>query len=202
MRDLVGDYFRNQHLDVMAGVDALVQRGIADPDRLVAMGWSAGGTLTNKLITFTDRFKAASSGAGVANWVSLYAQSDTRTHRTLIFGGTPWEKHAPIDAYWESSPLKDVANAHTPTLFFVGDRDPRVPKQQAMEMYRALKSNGVPTHLYIADREGHQWGSLRHKLYKANAELAWFEKYARGRSYTFERAPSGAPPSRPTSPQP
>ena len=40
------------------------------------MGWSAGGHMTNKIITFTDRFKAASSGAGAANWISMYAQSD------------------------------------------------------------------------------------------------------------------------------
>ena len=99
MRDLIGGYFRNQHLDVMAGIDALIARGIADPDRLIAMGWSAGGTLTNKLITFTDRFKAASAGAGVSNWISMYAESDVRANRTMIFGGTPWQKNAPIDLY-------------------------------------------------------------------------------------------------------
>ena len=73
LRDVVGGYFKNMHLDVLAGVDFLIKQGIADPDRLAAMGWSAGGHLTNKLITFTDRFKAASSGAGAANWISMYA---------------------------------------------------------------------------------------------------------------------------------
>jgi hypothetical protein len=47
----------------------------------------------------------------------------------------------------------------------------------------------VPTHLYMAPREGHGWGELRHALYKMNIELEWFEKYAMGRSYTFEKAP-------------
>ena len=56
----------------MRGVDALIARGLADPDRLVLTGWSAGGTLVNKLITMTDRFKAASSAAGISNWISLY----------------------------------------------------------------------------------------------------------------------------------
>ena len=60
-RDIVGGYFRHMHLDVMAGVDRLIEMGIADPDRLAVTGWSAGGHLVNKLITFTDRFKAASS---------------------------------------------------------------------------------------------------------------------------------------------
>ena len=75
---MVGHYFQNAHLDVMAGVDEMIRRGIADPDRMVKMGWSAGGHMTNKIITFTDRFKAASTGAGVAQWVSMYAQSDMR----------------------------------------------------------------------------------------------------------------------------
>jgi dipeptidyl aminopeptidase/acylaminoacyl peptidase len=189
LRDMVGHYFQNAHLDVMAGVDELIRRGIADPDRMVKMGWSAGGHMTNKLITVTTRFKAASTGAGVAQWMSMYAQSDIRSYRTPWFGGTPWQAGAPIDAYWNNSPLKDVANVKTPTLFFVGEKDPRVPMPQSLEMYRALKSNGVPTHLYVAPREPHGWGELRHQLSKLNAEIEWFEKYATKRPFTPERAP-------------
>ena len=189
LRDMVGHYFQNAHLDVLAGVDELIRRGIADPDRMVKMGWSAGGHMTNKIITVTDRFKAASAGAGVAQWMSMYAQSDIRAFRTPWFGGTPWQKNAPIEAYWNNSPLKDVANVKTPTLFFVGEKDPRVPMPQSLEMYRALKSNGVPTHLYVAPREPHGWGELRHQLAKLNAEIEWFEKYATKRPFTPERAP-------------
>ncbi len=192
LRDMVGHYFRNAHLDVMTGVDELIRRGIADPDRMVKMGWSGGGHMTNKIVTFTDRFKAASAGAGAANWVSMYAQSDMRAFRTPWFGGTPWEKNAPIDVYWANSPLKDVANVKTPTLFFVGERDPRVPLPQSVEMYRALKSLGVPTHLYVAPREPHGWGELRHQLFKLNTEIAWFEQYATHRPYTPEQAPGDA----------
>jgi dipeptidyl aminopeptidase/acylaminoacyl peptidase len=189
-RDVVGGYFRNMHLDVLAGVDSLIKQGIADPDKLVMMGWSAGGHLTNKLITVTTRFKAASAGAGVADWTSMYAQSDTRANRTLWFGGTPWQKNAPIAMFWNNSPLKDAANAKTPTLFFVGESDGRVPLAQSIEMYRALKSNGVPTHLYVAPREGHLWAELRHQIFKANTELAWFERYALGRTtYVPEQTP-------------
>jgi dipeptidyl aminopeptidase/acylaminoacyl peptidase len=189
LRDMIGHYFQNAHLDVMTGVDEVIRRGVADPEKLVKMGWSGGGHMTNKLITFTDRFKAAASGAGAANWVSMYAQSDIRFQRTPWFGGTPWQKNAPIDAYWNNSPLKDVANVKTPTIFFVGERDPRVPMPQSIEMYRALKSNGVPTHLYIAPREPHGWAELRHQLYKLNAEIEWFEKYATKRPFTWEKAP-------------
>ena len=188
-RDVIGRYFNHMQTDILTGVDALVAKGIADPDRLILMGWSAGGHLTNKLITMTDRFKAASAGASAANFISLYAQTDVRYTRTPLFGGTPWQKNAPTDLYWNQSPIKDVANVKTPTLFFVGENDPRVPLPQSIEMWRALKSNGVPTKLYVAPREGHGWGELRHLIAKANAELEWFEKYARGRAYTPEKTP-------------
>ena len=70
LRDMVGSYFRQSHLDVMTGVDHLIAQGLVDPDRMVKMGWSGGGHMTNKIITFTDRFKAASSGADVAGFAS------------------------------------------------------------------------------------------------------------------------------------
>ncbi|MGE5245958.1 MAG: prolyl oligopeptidase family serine peptidase [Betaproteobacteria bacterium] len=197
-RDMVGHYFRNAHLDVMAGVDEVIRRGIADPDRMVKAGWSGGGHMTNKIITFTDRFKAAASGAGAANWISMYAQSDIRSFRTPWFGGTPWQKNAPIEAYWNNSPLKDVANVKTPTIFFVGEKDPRVPMPQSVEMYRALRSNGVPAHLYVAPREPHGWAELRHELFKNNVEMAWFEQYATKRPYTWEKAPGDQKPAGPT----
>ena len=77
----------------------------------------------------------------------------------------------------------------TPTLVLVGEKDVRVPPPQSIALYRALKSNGVPTHLYMAPREPHGWRELRHELFKVNVELDWFEKYALGRKYLWEKAP-------------
>ena len=122
LRDMVGHYFQNAHLDVMAGVDELIRRGIADPDRMVKMGWSARRPHDEQ-----DHHVHRSLQGGVVRrrrrrkWMSMYAQSDIRSYRTPWFGGTPWQKNAPIDAYWNNSPLKDVANVKTPTLFFVGE---------------------------------------------------------------------------------
>lgn len=190
LRDMVGGYFKQSHLDVMTGVDFLISQGIADPDRMVKMGWSAGGHMTNKIITFTNRFKAASSGAGAVNWIGMYAQSDVRNNRTPWFGGSPWQKDAPIDVYWNNSPLKYISNVKTPTLVIVGENDPRVPMPQSVELYRALRSLGVPTRLYVAPREPHGWRELQHRLFKINSELEWFAKYALDEKYIWEKVGS------------
>ena len=195
-REPIGGYFKNSHRDVLAGVDRLITMGIADPDRLAMTGWSAGGHLVNKLITFTTRFKAASSGAGVANWISLYGTSDNRYDRDLWFGGTLWQKNAPISTYWEHSPLKYVTAARTPTIFFNGEDDARVPMSQSIEMNRALKAQGVPTELHIAPNEGHQWVQPWHELSKMNAEMEWIERYTRKVAYTHEPPPSKNDPTR------
>ena len=189
LRDMVGHYFNQSHLDVMTGVDHLIELGIADGDRMAKMGWSGGGHMTNKIITHTGRFKAAASGAGAVNWISMYGTSDVRIYRTPWFGGTPWQEDAPIDTYWGHSPLKDIYKVTTPTIVLVGEHDVRVPPNQSVELYRALRTNGVDTHLYIAPREPHGWQELRHELFKVNVELDWFERHVRGIEYEWETAP-------------
>lgn len=186
LRDVVGHYFNNMHLDVLAGVDALIAAGIADPEKLAVMGWSAGGHLTNKLITTTTRFKAASSTAGAVNWNSFYAQTDIRTGRAAWFGGMPWSSEASASTFWDASPIREVSKVRTPTLVIAGEQDARVPMAQSLELFRALEANRVPTRLLVAPREGHQWGELRHQLRKANEELEWFERHVMGRDYTWE----------------
>jgi dipeptidyl aminopeptidase/acylaminoacyl peptidase len=193
LRDVTHNYFNNMHLDVMAGVDAVIRSGIADPDRLAVMGWSAGGHLTNKLITFTNRFKAASSGAGAADWISFFGQTEARAIRAEWFSGFPWNQDMAIDPFWNNSPLKDAARVRTPTLLFAGENDGRIPPAQVQEMYRGLMAAGVATRLWIAPREGHQWRELRHQIFKANSELEWFDRYVMGREYRWEPAPADRP---------
>ena len=77
----------------------------------------------------------------------------------------------------------------TPTLFFVGEDDTRVPMAQSIEMYRALKSNGVPTHLYVAPREGHQLGRAAPSALQGQHRARVVREYALGRTYVWEKAP-------------
>jgi dipeptidyl aminopeptidase/acylaminoacyl peptidase len=189
LRDMVGHYFLHADDDVIAGVEHLIELGLADPDRLGTLGWSAGGHMTNWLVTQTDIFKAASSGAGASNWISMYAQSDVRIYRTPWFLGDPWHADSPLETYREHSPIFYVHQAKTPTLIMYGENDRRVPLPQGYEMYRGLKANGVPTELVIFPRAGHGPRELRHILYKMNKEFHWLEKYIMGRDFKFEEAP-------------
>jgi len=177
MRDMVGGYFTNADKDVMSGIDALIEDGLADPDQLLKQGWSAGGHMVNWLITETDRFKAASSGAGAADWVSMYGESDVRHNRTYNFGGTPWQKRAPLKTYQKQSPLYQSHKITTPTLFWAGENDVRVPPTQSILMHRGAKAAGAKTELYIAKGEPHNFRKLSHRLFKINTELAWYAKY-------------------------
>ena len=183
MRDMVGGYFRNAHRDVLDGIDALIDRGLADPERLIKMGWSAGGHMTNKLITVTAQFKAASSGAGAAEWMSMYGESDTRYNRTPWFGGTPWQRRAPLKRYAKHSPLKDAWRVTTPTLFFVGGSDIRVPPTQSILMYRGVKDAGAETELYVAPDQPHGYRRPSYRLFKINTELAWYAHHVLGETF-------------------
>jgi len=189
LRDMVGHYFLHADDDVITGVQALIQRGIADPDKMGTLGWSAGGHMTNWLVTQTDMFKAASSGAGASNWISMYAQSDVRIYRTPWFLGNPWQPNAPLSTYRQHSPVFFAHQAKTPTLILFGENDRRVPLPQGVEMYRALKANQVPTELVIFPRSGHGPRELRHRLYKMNKEFHWLEKHIRGKEFTFDSPP-------------
>src|SRR5262249_19454459 len=159
--------------------------------RLSVMGWSAGGHLVNKLITFTPRFKAAAAYAGVADWISLYGQTDRRgTIRDLWMGGGLWQKNAPIESFWDQSPLKYVSAAKTPTVFLIGEEDQRVPLAQSIEMSRALKAQGVASEVDIVPGEGHTWVRPDHQLYKMNREMEWFATYTLKQPYTYQPAPT------------
>ncbi len=189
LRDMVGHYFLHADDDVITGVEHCIEIGLADPDRLGTLGWSAGGHMTNWLVTQTDMFKAASSGAGASNWISMYAQSDVRIYRTPWFLGDPWHADSPLKTYREHSPIFFIHQAKTPTLILYGENDRRVPLPQGYEMYRGLKANGVPTELVIFPRAGHGPRELRHRLYKMNKEFQWLEKYIMGRDFKFEEPP-------------
>jgi dipeptidyl aminopeptidase/acylaminoacyl peptidase len=181
--DIVGNYFQPGYEDIMAGVDYLIAEGIADPDRMGALGWSAGGHWSNWILVNTDRFKAISSGAGTSNWISMYAQSDVQRNRQFYLGNKlPYDD---FEAYWKQSPLKYIRNAKTPTMIHVVEGDPRVPSPQSVELHMALKQLGVPTELFMYPGSSHGIPDPRNQLVKAVSEMAWMDYYVRGKGKKF-----------------
>ena len=181
--DIVGNYMAPGFDDIMAGVDHLIAQGIADPNRMGALGWSAGGHWSNWILTHTDRFKAISTGAGTSNWISMYAQSDVQRNRQFYLGDKlPYDD---FDAYWNQSPLKYIKNAKTPTMIHVVEGDPRVPSPQSVELHMALKQLGVPTELYMYPGNTHSIPDPRNQLVKSVSEMAWMDYYVRGLGQKF-----------------
>ncbi len=166
----MGDYE-----DCMTGVDAVIAKGWADPDRMGAFGWSYGGYMTFWILTQTDRFKAVSPGAGLTNIYSMYSQNDIQRYLRWFYGDQPpWDN---VDLYWDRSPMKYVKQVKTPTLILHGQNDTRVPIAQAQEFYRALSEMNVPVDFIVYPREGHGFREPRHNLDRMRRYLAFFGRY-------------------------
>jgi dipeptidyl aminopeptidase/acylaminoacyl peptidase len=172
----IEDWGQGPFEDVMAGVDALIARGIADADRLFMYGWSYGGILANWTATHTERFKAIVSGASVADGRMQYAISDSRRWRFDYFTGSPFFD-ANVSIYQRESPVTHAKQAKSPTLFVVGAEDKRCPIEQSLMMYRAFKDHGVTTDLLIYPREDHGFVEPRHILDRAKRAAEWFRRF-------------------------
>lgn len=163
--------------DLMAGVDEVIERGVAHADSLLLMGWSYGGYMTSFAVTRTDRFKAASMGAGLPNLISMVTTTDIGEYLVAHMGGTEfWEDY---DGYERHSAMYRIANVKTPTQVIHGENDLRVPFTQGQEFYRALGRLGVPTEMVVLPRTPH--GPTEPKLQMAVSPiiLDWFEKHLR-----------------------
>ena len=184
--DLIGHENDIDAKDILSGVDAMVERGVADPDRLAVMGWSNGGFLANCLITTTDRFKAASSGAGVLDQSIQWATEDTPGHViNFMSGNLPWQDP---DAYHAGSPLYGLGRVTTPTLIHVGGNDPRVPPAHSRALYRALRQYlRIPTELVVYPGAAHGLSTYEHRKAKMEWDLAWFERHLMGSEETSSR---------------
>ncbi|HVS02472.1 MAG TPA: S9 family peptidase, partial [Thermoanaerobaculia bacterium] len=147
-RAIVGKWGEDDARDILAGVDAMIERGVADPARLGLMGASYGGFMTNWLVTQTDRFAAASAAASITDLADARLLPDGGELMAHYFG-EPWENR---EAYTAHSPLTFVEQVRTPLLLQHGERDPRVPVAGAWKMYRALAALGKPVELDLYPR--------------------------------------------------
>ncbi len=180
--DLIGHENDVEVKDILAGIQHLVKEGIADPDRVGCMGWSNGGYLTNCLITLKDspvKFKAASSGAGIVDTVAEWGFNDEPAYPIVFKKGLPWEQP---EIYKKTSPTYQLGNVTTPTIVHVGGNDVRCPPGHSRMLYRALKENlKVPTELVEYTGEPHGLTKMSNRRAKMEWDLAWFDKYLKGK---------------------
>jgi dipeptidyl aminopeptidase/acylaminoacyl peptidase len=177
-RSIFADWGHYEVEDLQAGVDHVIQMGVADPDRLGVGGWSYGGILTDYMIATDPRFKGATSGAGTAFTVAFYG-TDQYIIQYDYEIGPPWNPKA-----WEtyqkiSYPFLHADRIKTPTLFLGGERDFNVPVEGGQQMYQALRSLGIDTQLIIYPNENH--GITRPSYIRDRYEryLAWYDKYVK-----------------------
>jgi dipeptidyl aminopeptidase/acylaminoacyl peptidase len=171
---IVADWGHKEVEDLLAGVDYLVARGIADKERLAVGGWSYGGILTDYTIASDRRFKAAISGAGSGNQLSTYG-SDEYVLQYNHELGPPWSS----TALWlkVSYPFFHADRIHTPTLFLGGEKDFNVPITGGEQMYQALRTLGVPAQLVVYPGQHHVF--TRPSFVKDLAERmsGWLDRY-------------------------
>ncbi len=172
-----GKYYEQEIPDIERGVDNLISKGLVDPDKIGAQGWSNGSILSIQLtVTDPDRYKAASVGAGDVEWLSDWANVDFgESFDNYYFGKSPLQDP---QLYLEKSPLFKMDKVKTPTLIFFGTIDRQVPTEEGWSHYRALYSIGkAPVKFILFPGEAHGPRKLTHQLRKMNEEDAWFDLY-------------------------
>jgi dipeptidyl aminopeptidase/acylaminoacyl peptidase len=175
MRGNIPDWGGGDYRDIMTGVDAMIQRGVADGDKLAVAGWSYGGYMTAWIVSQTTRFKAAMMGAGLSDLTSMYGTTDIPGYIGTFFNGMPTKET--LDFYRERSAITTVDKVTTPLLIQHGGNDQRVPIGQPMEFFRALKDRGKIVELVFYPREGHGFTEYYHQIEKVRREFEWISKY-------------------------
>lgn len=170
------NYPSQDYDDLMSGVDAVIDKGYVDKDRLYITGGSGGGVLTAWSIGKTDRFRAAVVAKPVINWYSFVLTADNPSFfYKYWFTGLPWNN---LDHYMERSPISLVGNVTTPTMLLTGEEDYRTPMSETEQYYTALQLKKVESVMVRIPGAGHGIASRPSNLMSKVAHiLEWFEKY-------------------------
>ena len=174
--------------DIMTGVDYVTEQGWADPDRMVAYGWSYGGYMTFWMSTQTDRFKLISPGAGLSNLYSMYSTTDIPAYLGWFFG-TPWDNE---DIYRQLSPIRHANKVTAKILIMHGANDERVPPEQAVEFYKALTDLGKDVSFVRYPRQGHGISEPRLAMDRLRRYVCAFTDVL-GMEATTEQCDGGVP---------
>lgn len=173
-----GAWGEKDSLDILAGVDALLQKGYIDESRIGVTGGSYGGFMTNWLVGHTDRFKAAVTQRSVVNLASDFGSCDFGwTFADDELDTTPWDD---LERYMRMSPITYVKNIHTPLLILHSEQDLRCNIEQAEQLFAALKYMGREVLFVRFEGQSHglsRGGHPHSRLERLRHILGWFEKY-------------------------
>ena len=174
----MGDVGGGEFEDLMSGVDHVIELGHVNPERMGVRGWSWGGVSCGWVVTHTDRFKAASCGAGVFSWQAESGPGFNFDVSLWYIGGNAWEKP---EEWRNHSALTYVKNVKKPTLLLHGSRDITSSTNQSMVFFTALRDLNVPTRFMKFPRQGLgvREPRLRHIL--MIEEIKWMQKYIFGK---------------------
>ncbi len=167
------DWGYGDYEDLMSGMDKIIKDGLVDEDKQVAMGWSYGGYMTSFLVTKTDRFKAASMGAGLPNLISMTTTTDIPDYLVGHMGGEFWDDY---ETYEKHSAMYRIKNVKTPTQVIHGANDLRVPFTQGQEFYVALDRLGVDTEMIVLPRTPHGPREPKLLMQVSPRIMGWFEQ--------------------------
>lgn len=172
---IFADWGNKDYQDDMAFVDYAIAEGIADQEKLGVGGWSYGGISTDFIIVQTNRFKAAISGAGAAEFTSLWGHDQyVRDYVTEL--GLPWDHR---ETWNRVSPFWHIKDIHTPTMFVGGNIDWNVPLLGGEQMYESLKALGRDTLLVVYPDEYHEFKTPSHIKDRNERYLAWYAHYVK-----------------------
>jgi len=173
-----GGVGETDYQDVMAAVDAAIERGIADPEKLGIGGWSQGGFMSAWAVTQTRRFKAAIMGAGVSDWGMMVMTGDVPGFEQELGESAPWDGEEQR-RHLELSPITFAKQVKTPVLLLHGEKDARVPLSQATGFHRALRSQGVPSVFVTYPREPHSVFERAHQVDILQRVRRWYDRWLR-----------------------
>jgi dipeptidyl aminopeptidase/acylaminoacyl peptidase len=174
--DLFAEWGVRDFEDVMAAVDYAIAAGYSDPERLGVGGWSYGGILTNYVITKSDRFEGAITGASEVNYIANYGHDHYQKDWEAELG-LPWENR---EGWERISPWNDVDKIVTPTLVMGGKEDWNVPVQNSEQLYQALKRRGIKTQLVVYPDQGHSISRPSFQRDRYQRYLDWYGTTVRG----------------------
>jgi len=162
--------------DLNAVFDAVVKLPYVDPAKQGIAGASYGGYAVDWLITHTNRFKVAVSHDGVFNLESMALATEENWFVDWEFGGPPFSAKA-REQYARFSPHRFAENIRTPTLVITNEQDFRVPVDQGLQLFSALRRNGVASEALSFSDEGHWVLMPQNSKYWHEAVFAWIKKY-------------------------